>query len=742
MFDREAGSGSRVRGIASAVCSVVIAGGLAASASGADRAGFEYADELPADIAFASGVSLDKDSPATEAGLSTRLAELARGRVAAQPEGAQADRVSLPGQGPGSLLRDGERLIVNIRVSSTGDRVLDAITAVGAEIVSVNAQFGTVDASVLPGDLRALAAAEGVEYLGENLTPLSAGAGSLLGPVGAAAKRGRKNCRGSATAEGDLQSNSFGARRQYGMDGFGQTVGIISDSYDVGQTSITRAKQDIRSGDLPGKQNPCGYSSKVRVLAEGIASDIDEGRAMAQIVHDMAPAARIAFASRGVSEDGMAGAVLGLANAGADVIVDDITFFDEPFFQEGPIANAATAVTARGIPYFSSAANSNVIVAGLPVASYEAPSFRPAGPCLVGFSGQCMDFNPGPAVDDLYGLAVAPGSSFNVIMQWAEPRFGVSTDLDLLAYDETSATISAVSDNNNLQSQKPFEVMKVENPYPFTSNFHIIVYRAAGAGTPRLKFTFGRSQLDAVEYPVGLGGDVVGPTIFGHNGSLNSISTAAIPYTSNSEPEPFSSHGPVVNYFGPVNGTTPAAPLGSPQVLIKPDITATDNIQTTFFLPSEGDVPRFSGTSAAAPAAAAIAALQLQANPFLTPAQVLQAEQQTAASIGGFGPLVVGAGLINGQAAVGVNPPLRPNTKITKKPANTIGGSSARYKFTADVPGTRFQCGLGRRPKFRECSSPVRIVRIRRGARILFQVRAVNGKTKDKSPAKDSFRRR
>ncbi len=741
MADRDLGPGSRSRRIALAICTVAIAAGVASSASGAGQAGFEYADELPADIAFAPGVSLDKDSAATEAGLSTRLAELARDRVAAKPEGEQADLVSLPGQGPGSLLRDGERLVVNIRVRSTDATVLDAIRAAGAEIVSVNAPFGTVDAAVLPDDLRTLAAAAGVEYVGENLAPMSAGAGSLLGP---AARKAKKNCRGSATAEGDLQSNSFGARQQYGMDGFGQTVGIISDSYDVGQASITRAKQDVRSGDLPGGKNPCGYTTKVKVLAEGAPSDIDEGRGMAQIVHDMAPAARIAFASRGASEDDMANAVLALANAGSDVIVDDITFFDEPFFQEGPIANAATAVTARGIPYYSSAANSNVIVAGLPVGSYEAPSFRPGGSCLSGFGffGQCQDFNPGPGVDIAYGLAIAPGSSFNVIMQWAEPRFGVSTDLDVVAFDETSSAISAAGGNDNIQSQKPFEVMKLENPYPFTAIFDIVVYRATAGGTPRLKFTFGRSRLDDVEYKVGLGGDIVGPTIFGHNGSLNSVSTAAIPYTSNSEPEAFSSHGPVVNYFGPVNGTTPAASLGAPQVLVKPDITATDNIQTTFFLPSDNDVPRFSGTSAAAPAAASIAALQLQANPFLTAAQVLQAEQQTASPIGGFGPLVVGAGLINGQAAVGVNPPLRPDTKITKKPASTIGGASAQYKFTSDVPGTRFQCGLGRRPKFKACTSPVRIVQIGRGARVLFQVRAANGKAKDKSPAKDSFRRR
>ena len=742
MDDR--GKTARSRGVVAAICGIALAGGIATSAAGA-AGEYEFGDQLPADAAFAPGVSLDKDSAGAEAGLSTRLAELTRAGLRRKSDKAQADAVGLAPSGAGSLLRDGDRLVVNVRVSSTSADVLAAIRASGAEIVSVNAPYGTVDVSVPPADLRALAAADGVEYVAENLVPMSA-SGDLpsldRGAAGSVAKK--KTCRGKATAEGDVQSGTADARKRYGMDGYGQKIGIISDSFDTGQNSITSAKQDIKSGDLPGRKNPCGYTAKVQVLSEGAPTDIDEGRGMAQLVHDMAPAARLAFASRGASEDDMAGAVRALANAGSTVITDDITFFSEPFFQEGPIANAVTEVTQRGIPYFSSAANSNVIVGGRSVGSYEAPSFRPAGACLTSFglSGQCMDFNPGAPNDVIYGLALAPGTSFNLIMQWAEPRFGVSTDLDILFFDETSGTFQDASGTNNIQSQLPLEVLNVSNPYPFTAIFDVVVYRASGAGTPRLKFTFGRSQLADVEYPVGLGSDVVGPTIMGHNGGLNTISTGAISYDQTAEPESFSSQGPVVNYFAPVNGTTPAAPLASPQVLIKPDITATDNVQTTFFLPSDNDVPRFSGTSAAAPAAAAVAALQRQANPSLNPAQVLAAERATAAPIGAFGPLAVGAGLINAGRAVGVNPPVRPNTKITKKPGKTIHKSSASFKFESDVPGVRFQCGLGKRPKFRQCSKSVRVVGIKRGAKTTFQVRAVNGKTKDKSPAKFSFRRR
>ena len=70
------------------------------------------------------------------------------------------------------------------------------------------------------------------------------------------------------------------------------------------------------------------------------------------------------------SEADFASGIGKLAAAGAKVIADDIGYFDEPFFQDGIVAQAIDAVEAQGVAYFSAAGNDGTL-------SYEntAPSF-------------------------------------------------------------------------------------------------------------------------------------------------------------------------------------------------------------------------------------------------------------------------------------------------------------------------------------------------------------------------------
>src|SRR6202041_1444323 len=83
----------------------------------------------------------------------------------------------------------------------------------------------------------------------------------------------------------------------------------------------------------------------------------DEGRAMLQIVHDVAPGASLAFYTADDSEADFASGIGKLAAAGAKVIADDVGYFDEPFYQDGILAQAVDAVEAQGVTYVSAAGN-------------------------------------------------------------------------------------------------------------------------------------------------------------------------------------------------------------------------------------------------------------------------------------------------------------------------------------------------------------------------------------------------
>ena len=76
--------------------------------------------------------------------------------------------------GAGSLLRtpDGQRVVVDVRLSSHSDSVLAAVKAAGATVV--NADYDRVAVSVRPQDLTAVGDVAGVLYVGEEITPRSA----------------------------------------------------------------------------------------------------------------------------------------------------------------------------------------------------------------------------------------------------------------------------------------------------------------------------------------------------------------------------------------------------------------------------------------------------------------------------------------------------------------------------------------------------------------------------------------
>jgi hypothetical protein len=590
--------------------------------------------------------------------LSPRLAKLATPALRDASPDRQAKALGLTA---GGLSRHGRRVLVNVRFDAGALSAGTDLREAGGELIAAGARDQRVTVAVPPAHLHAIAAVPGV-----------AGVTPVLSPVTAAT-----TCpSGSIVSEGDAQLRAKAAREANpGLDGSGVTVGILSDSFnqasvdEEGKPIATKATDDVKSADLPGIGNECGNTTPVLVLKkEANASEAsDEGRAMAQIVHDLAPGANLEFASAFNGETAFAENISLLAKAKAKVIADDVFYYEEPFFQDGPVAVAVREAVEGGATYFSAAGNDNLIDdEGHDIGSWETPEYRDSQSCppaVQAVAGEnashCLDFNPGAALDRTFGIKVEAGATLALDLQWDEPWNGVGTDLDAFLLDAAGNRIEgAESREDNIGvSQTPVEVLEWANASSSTKTVQLVVNRVSG-GAPRVKLALleNGGGVSATEYPRSSGEDVVGPTIFGHSGSASAISVAAVPF-NRSEPEPYSSRGPVIHSFGPVEGTAPAAPIGPPgEVVSKPDLAATDCGKTTFFAFLFSGFWHFCGTSAAAPHAAAVAALMLDAEPAADPEEVRAALVASAAELKAgpttYGPCEVGAGLVEAVGAV------------------------------------------------------------------------------------------
>jgi transcriptional regulator CtsR len=411
---------------------------------------------------------------------------------------------------------------------------------------------------------------------------------------------------GSVTTAGDAILNADDVRA-LGIDGTGIKVGVISDG--VAHSSTVQA-----TGNLP-------YDL---VINPSLPGSGDEGTAMLEIVHDLAPGASLYFSS-GLTSVNMVNSINWMVSQGVDVIIDDLGFFGQPYFQDGSVASAAASAMASGVVYVTSAGNEAQV-------HYQATYVQGIAQGDMGY------FHRFSTSGDLgQSITLAAGETLKAFLQWSDQWGASANDYDLyLSRDSDGVIIGSSYDEQNGDDQ-PLEGIIYTNNTGGTLNLFLSIAKYSGVAKELELFAYRANTQQYV---------TTGDSIIGHGAVDGVIAVGAISATDSGWDaiQSYSSRGPSTIY------TNFAAQTKFLRNSL--DGAAIDDVQTRIGQLGYFGNP-FGGTSAAAPHAGAIAALLLDAKPSLTPAQVTSALTSTAVDLGTAGyDQTYGYGRFDALAAV------------------------------------------------------------------------------------------
>ena len=503
---------------------------------------------------------------------------------------------------------------------------------------------------------------------------------------------------GIKTSAGDTTIRTWLVRSGYNINGDGIKIGLMSDSYKTitngtvnppDQFNTQTAAQDVAQGDLPGAANPFGFTKDVRVLQDFPIRRSDEGRAMAQIVHDIAPGAQLYFRTGFFTNTDFAKGIKELRDSGCHIIVEDITYMNEPFLKDGVVAKTVDSVVDGGLTFISAAGNFDN-------QSYEK-DYNGGDASAIGFPGKTAhNFAAGDAFQQ---IKLRPGN-YVFVLQWLDGIYstgenGTQFDLDLYLTPNTNGS-GLIGFNRDNTLGDPVEFIPVQivgnSPGDTTSKtYNVLIINNTITGSPsRVKYiVFKRDAAANLQFMEHIEGT---STIVGQANAAGAIAVGAARFD---KAPPFMSP-PLIEAFSSSGGTKTNGVVRQ-----KPDIVAPDGVNTTVALGP--DYPanaldffsNFFGTSAAAPHAAAAAALLMEGRKkflnqnIVTPAEVksLLINSATDMETPGF-DYISGHGLINIDMSMRTFAAPTPHIDSLVVPDGTTPGDA---EFTVTVRGINFR---------------------------------------------------
>lgn len=382
----------------------------------------------------------------------------------------------------------------------------------------------------------------------------------------------------NVATEGDVLHKSDLVRADNeGSSGSGIKIGVISDGVDHIQDSINK-------GALP---------SNVKIVSNEYGGD--EGTAMLEILHAVAPDSQLYFNDCGTNKIAFNQAVDNLVEEGCNIIVDDITWITDPFFEDGIIGkHIKDVVDKTGICYVTSAGN-------FAENHYRGKFYND------GYNSH--DFSLGESSSKSMYVSIEPGESVKIVLQWDDEFGNSKNDYDLFVRDENGSIVASSGNNQEGKGSDPLEYIFYTNDTDkvIEGQIDIVNYGGKAEDKNLEMYIYGNNKkINVVE----------SDSIFGHAALSEVITVGAINVNNSNKVESFSSQGPI-SYLNGVERNKPDI-CGASGV----SVTGSGNFHSTFH-----------GTSASAPHIAGIAALLWSKDKELTNIELKNTITSTAKDI-------------------------------------------------------------------------------------------------------------